>query len=217
MEEIAPRIWAWRAAHPEWRPNRERVLSYALDHDGGLALVDPLLPEDTPEDVVRPLDELAGRAATPPQLFVTIPYHVRSVSKLARRWPGAIVRGHRSTAKRLPARTQFEPIEPSCELPFGVRAFTFGSPVRSELPLYFPEMRALAFGDAIVGVRRGLRVWASVHDERKRAWYESRFLPTLRPLLDLEIDHVLVTHGTPVIGNGRRALERALERDPVEY
>ena len=102
-------------------------------------------------------------------------------------------------------------------LPFGVRAVRFGSPVRRELPLYFPEHRALAVGDSIVGFRRGLRVWAQVRTTKRRTWYESRFLPTLRPLLELEPEHVLVTHGDPVVGTGTRALASALERDPIEY
>ena len=32
----------------------------------------------------------------------------------------------------------------------------------------------------------------------------------LRPLLDLDIERVLVSHGEPVLGGGREALETAL-------
>jgi hypothetical protein len=32
----------------------------------------------------------------------------------------------------------------------------------------------------------------------------------LRPLLELEIERVLVSHGEPVLSDGRRALEAAL-------
>jgi hypothetical protein len=39
----------------------------------------------------------------------------------------------------------------------------------------------------------------------------------LRPLLDLDVDHVLVTHGPPAIGNGREQLERALSSPPWSY
>jgi hypothetical protein len=56
-----------------------------------------------------------------------------------------------------------------------------------------------------------------VRTTKRRTWYESRFLPTLRPLLELEPEHVLVTHGDPVVGTGTRALASALERDPIEY
>jgi hypothetical protein len=33
----------------------------------------------------------------------------------------------------------------------------------------------------------------------------------IRPLLDLPIETVLVSHGEPVLGGGRKALARALE------
>jgi hypothetical protein len=32
----------------------------------------------------------------------------------------------------------------------------------------------------------------------------------LRPLLDLPVEHVLVSHGAPVLGGGKAALERVL-------
>ena len=42
----------------------------------------------------------------------------------------------------------------------------------------------------------------------RREWYEGASCPTLRPLLDLDFEHVLVTHGPPVIGGGRERLRR---------
>ena len=33
---------------------------------------------------------------------------------------------------------------------------------------------------------------------------------SLRPLLELPVEHVLVSHGAPVVGDGRRALEHVL-------
>jgi hypothetical protein len=37
-----------------------------------------------------------------------------------------------------------------------------------------------------------------------------RLATSLRPLLDLRLTRVLVSHGEPVLRNGRAALERAL-------
>jgi hypothetical protein len=48
---------------------------------------------------------------------------------------------------------------------------------------------------------------------RRRSWRE-RYLPTLEPPATLEIQHVLVTHGQAVLGDGASALRRALEREP---
>ena len=60
-----------------------------------------------------------------------------------------------------------------------------------------------------------LRVWPRHRDlERRRAWYEERFLPTLDPLTRLDVERVLVTHGEPVLRDGARALAASLARPP---
>ena len=51
----------------------------------------------------------------------------------------------------------------------------------------------------------------------QREWYEKRFLPTLRPLAELDFDHVLVTHGPPVVGDGVERLRRGLAAPPWNY
>jgi hypothetical protein len=57
-----------------------------------------------------------------------------------------------------------------------------------------------------------LRVWAApLESEQRRRWWRARYLPTLQRLVDLDIDHVLVTHGQPAISDGKAALQRALE------
>jgi hypothetical protein len=58
-------------------------------------------------------------------------------------------------------------------------------------------------------------VWEDPLDsERRRHWWRERYLPTLEPLAGLGPEHVLVTHGQPVLGEGAAALRRALTRDP---
>ena len=54
-----------------------------------------------------------------------------------------------------------------------------------------------------------LRVW----QERpfSPGWYRDKLLPTLVPLLDLDVEMVLATHGEPLLHDGRAALRRALE------
>ena len=83
------------------------------------------------------------------------------------------------------------------------------------MPLFFPDHRALAFGDAVIGIEGKLRVWQSVNADQER-WYRERFIPTLRPLLDLDVERVLVTHGPPVVEGGRRELAEAFEAGPVD-
>jgi hypothetical protein len=218
MDEIAPGIWRWTAPHPEWQPDVEwgrEVGSFAFAVDETLVLVDPLVP-----DAVWPrLDELAEERATVAAL-ITIPYHVRSSEDVLERYGAkAGVWGHPAAAKRMRDRSVLRPIEPGAPLPGSAEAFVIGSPRRQEMPLWFPSHRALAFGDAVVGVDGTLRVWVwEVADtEKRKAWYRDRFVPTLEPLLQLETESVLVTHGPPVVRDGREALRSALAAGPWHY
>ena len=63
----------------------------------------------------------------------------------------------------------------------------------------------------------GVRIWAKLESRERQRWYRHRLLPTLRPLAALDVEHVLVTHGVPVMGEGRAALEAMLRADPVEF
>ena len=218
MEEIARGIWRWTARHPEWQPDVEwarEVASFAFAVDETLVLVDPLVPDE----VWPRLDALAeGRASV--AALITIPYHVRSSEEvLARYGPRASVWGHAAVARRMRRGSKLRPVEPGAGLPGGAEAFAIGSPRRQEQPLWFPSLRALAFGDAVVGVDGALRVWVweVVDTPKRKAWYRDRFVPTLEPLLDLDVEHVLVTHGLPVVDGGREALREALAGNPWHY
>jgi len=81
--------------------------------------------------------------------------------------------------------------------------------------LWLPSHRALVFGDAVVEHGGSLRVWCQDRvDEGVRRFYRERFNPTLRTLLELDVERVLVTHGEPVLSGGGEALERALDSEP---
>lgn len=208
MEQLAPDLWRFTARHPEWHPPGfgDEVAGYALRGQDGLALVDPLVSD--PDD----LEALDALVDGPVAIFVTIPYHVRSAAELAGRWPEVEVLGHPAAERRLPAGTPFRAIAPGAPLPHGVEALAIGRPSRQEHPLRFPSARALAFGDAVVGAERGLRVW--IQGERSEGWYRERFRPTLEPLTQLDFDMVLVTHGPPVLRDGARELAAALDAGP---
>jgi hypothetical protein len=95
-------------------------------------------------------------------------------------------------------------VQPGDDLPGGVRALDDGRG-KLETPVYLPEQRALVFADGMTAPGGTLRVWAS-------QWHEQRVLPTLRALLDLPFEHVLVSHGQPV--HTRADFEAALDREP---
>jgi hypothetical protein len=223
MDEIAPDIWRWTARHPEWRTRVEwghEVASFALVGDG-LTLVDPLLPAPgTPAraKVDDALERLA-RDASRLDIMITIPYHARSAEELAARYRDALptaVWGHRAVARRFtdPA-TRLHEIEPGRPVADVALALPIGKPRRFETPLYFADHRALAFGDVVIGFEGTLRVWQQASTDPH--WHDHVFLPTMRPLLDLDVERVLVTHGPAVLHDGRAALREAMAAGMWDY
>jgi hypothetical protein len=212
--ELADGLWRWSARHPEWHPGEfgREVAAFAVRAGGVTLLVDPLLPDDDARAaLLEALDEIVGGAVA---ILVTIPYHARSSEELAARY-GATIHGHPATAKRLKTAGGFRIADPEAPLPGGARAFAIGRPRRFEQPLWLPSHRALAFGDAVVETGGELRVWAqSSVDEKRRRFHRERFNPTLEPLVRLDPQRVLVTHGEPVLDGGRDALAAALAGEP---
>jgi hypothetical protein len=184
VEELAPGLWYWKAAHPEWSPKdggptgwEQDVSSYAWDAGETLLLFDPQSPPQL-------VDELAAGKRV--AVALTCSWHARSSEELRERlgasvWaPGAGV-----------------------DPPEGVEAFDAGD---GEAALWVAGMRAVVFGDALL-VRERLEVpltWLS----------EGQSVATVRdrlaPLLGLAVERVLVTHGEPVRENGAEALHTAL-------
>ena len=201
MIELADGLWRWTARHPEWHSTSEfgaSVGSYVA-HDGGrTVLIDPLLPDE----VVADLDEvIAGEVV----VAITIPYHVRDSAAAVARW-GGVVSGHPDLQRRLPEGT-----------PFDADAGLRWHPLKrgKERPLELPGVGALAFGDRIVGAEGGLRYWSmNPVTEARRAFFHRQTAPLLRHLLEIDFERALVTHGEPVLRDGRQALEDALAAEP---
>jgi hypothetical protein len=211
VKELAEGLWRWTARHGEWHPGEwgSRVASFALDAGDALLLIDPLVNDDS---VLERLDALATK---PVAILITIPYHTRSAQRLRKRYK-ATIHGHPAVGKRLTDTARFRPVEPGAPLPGGARAYAIGKPRRYETPIHLPSHRALAWGDAIVTTLEGdLRIWHQDTVDAKRVrWYRERFNPTLQPLLELDLERILVTHGEPVLRDGGAALAAALDAEP---
>ena len=78
-----------------------------------------------------------------------------------------------------------------------------------------PSLRAVVFGDAVVGAPGGVRFW-NQSAGTGADWYRDVFAPTLAPLAAQDVEYLLVTHGPPVLKDGRRALEACLAAPPVD-
>jgi hypothetical protein len=214
-QEIAPQIWRWTARHPEWHPGEfgAEVAAFAIEAGDDLLLIDPIVPDQDGGAVLGLLDRLAEGRTT--SSLITIGYHVRSAEQLAKRYGGRIY-GPQTCAKRLNDPELLVDFAPDVEGPAGTRTYGIGKPRRSERPIWIPSHGALAFGDALVAnPDRELRMWVQDPvDEKVRGFYRDRFAPTLAALLELPVEHVLATHGDPIVKGGSQALRRALAAEP---
>ncbi len=209
--EVAPGLWRFTVGRNGVPPT---MTAYALREGEDTILVDPLVAGE-PEPFLAVLDGIVrGRV----RILVTTPFHVRDSELLWRRLRNRheiTIFGHEHCATRLDDRSAFRPLRGGETLDGGVRAHPIGQPRRAEIPYELPSHRALAFGDSVLEVDGELRVWPRQRDlDRRRIWYEQRFLPTLDRLTRLDVERVLVTHGEPVLRHGSRALAAALARAP---
>jgi hypothetical protein len=191
IQELGGGIWRWTLPHPDWGTATQVVNSYAVHTGGDTVLIDPLF-----RDAAR-YDPLIQGDVT---IAITIPYHVRSAAEAADRW-GARIVGHPDLARRLPALTVH------ADAP-GVRLHAI--PGHKERVVQAAD--ALAFGDRVIGAEGGLRIWDQhgISDA-----YRARLNGWLEPLLELDFERVLTTHGEPVLRKGRAALRAALDAEPV--
>lgn len=219
--ELAEGLWSWPARHPEWHPGNfgAEVLSFAARAGGeALLLIDPLLPAEEPEQVLALLDAEAERIERI-AILITITYHVRSAEPLWQRYRSGrevSIHSHPAAVKRLTESAgAFVPMTPGERLPGGAMPHPIGRPRRYEFPLHLPDHDALVFGDAVVGVDGGLRVWAQRKiDEKVVRFHRERFNPTLEPLVELGAGRMLMTHGASVLSDGSAALRAAIDAPP---
>ncbi len=200
LVELAPGLHRWTARHPDadpspmpgspadWGPD---VGCVAYEAPDALVLVDPLVPDDR-EDLRDALDALVRRHGRRVAILTTLGFHRRSKEKLAARYDASTSRAR----KTLPAGVETVQIKGA-----------------GETMVWLAKPRALVPGDRLLGADGGgLRLSPD-------SWL--RYLPSgmrrrqlreaLRPLLDLPVEKVLVSHGEPVLRGGRDAITRALE------
>ena len=165
----------------------EIVGSVAYEAPDAFVFVDPLVPDE----FWPALEERVRAHGRPVRVLTTIGFHRRSRDEVAWRFDATTSRAKAS-------------------LPEGVATVTIRR--AGETMVWLPGSRALIPGDRLLGdARGGLRMcppgWLSYlvpglsYDELREA---------LRPLLDLPVEMVLVSHGRPVLQGGRAAIERAL-------
>ena len=138
--------------------------------------------------LIDPIDPPRSLGA-PAHVLLTVYWHARSAAALgsARIW--APKRSERALRSREVAVT--DAFQAGDALPGGIRSFQ--TPRAAEVAYWLPAQQALVVGDVLLG--------AGTHDDLRRM---------LRPLLELPLERVLVSHGEPVLAGGRDALAEVL-------
>jgi hypothetical protein len=193
MTEIAPGLHRWTSRHGEWE---EDVASLAVETADGLVLIDPL-------DVPRPFRK-------PAHVLLTVFWHYRSTPDLG----APHVWAHQRAVRRLQNRgvDVTDAFGAGDALPGGVHAFETAR--ESEVVYWLPKQKALAVGDVFLGA--GAKPNAT--DEKLRLcpqrWLgkasHDDLRASLEPLLDLPVQRVLVSHGAPILRDGKSALRNVL-------
>ena len=184
VQELAPGLWRWTAQHPDWKDGADwgqEVGCVYYEAPGATVLIDPLVPPAR-ERFLDAFDRDVERRGLPVSILLTCSWHERSAVELTERY------GAEDAA------------------PDGVEPFPL--PEIEETLWWLSEHAALVAGDVLLGAPGGVRVCPD-------SWLGERSSPAsiraaLLPLLNLPIERVLVSHGVPVLENGRAALEQAL-------
>jgi hypothetical protein len=204
VTEVIPGLWRFEAIHPEWTEDEgggdgwePNVAWWALASTAGMILIDPLL-DDWPA-----LDALIADHGGCAAVFRTCHWHQRSVAEAASRYDTAVWAMPHSEA--LPFDND---VSQHGELVGGLRAYAMER--TDEIALWLPDQAAVVFGDAMIRSANGeLRMcpesWTMPEGGPKR------LRALLRNLAGLPIEHVLVSHGPLVLGDGAPALQAATQ------
>jgi len=187
---MAPGLSRWSAPHPAWEAGAEpdsvedwpeQVGCAVFAAGDRVAFIDPQLPPD-PEELWPELDACVN--GRPVSVLTTIRWHGRSRDAVLERYGG------------------------DRDVPRGVEPFEVRG--AKETIFWLPGPAALVPGDRLIGAPEGGVRMCPL------SWFQDLGLgmeglrESLRPLLDLPVEHILVSHGEPVLGGGRDALRRAL-------
>jgi hypothetical protein len=197
VQELRPGLWRWTASHPEWDHAESwgpDVGSVYAELPKAVVLVDPIVPQDDEERFWAALDRDLERAARPLHVLLTVHWHERSVAAVLERYQATLWRP-----------------EEKGELPGGVHAEVVQGSDWVEALFFLEPHHALVAGDLLIGKDGAIEMPISWFPKAEQEWAQQELKPMLRErLASLPIELVLVSHGEPVLENGREALDRAL-------
>ena len=202
--EIIQGLWRFEALHPEWTEEEgedgweQSVGWWAVAAPDGLVLIDPLI------DDWDALDALVAAASGCAGVVRTCHWHQRSIADVASRY-GVPIWARRDPDG--PVRQGFD-VAVSDHDEIFERLQVIDVERADEVALWLPRLQALIFGDAMIRSSAGeLRVCPESWTQP--AGGPARLRALLGALVDFPVEHVLVSHGPLVLGDGAASLRRA--------
>jgi glyoxylase-like metal-dependent hydrolase (beta-lactamase superfamily II) len=198
-------VWRFEAIHPEWTEEDAGedgwdplVGWWAVSTQAGLLLIDPLI-DDWPA-----IDQLVEENGGCAGIIRTILFHQRTIAEAASRYSTEVwARRYQGDENALPFDRELTDGEEPFE---GVTAH--GLERVDEIAVWLARQRALIFGDAMLRSGDGeLRICPDSWDQPPGGPAHVRAL--LRELTELPVEHVLVSHGPLVLGDGFSSLRAA--------
>ncbi len=203
--EIIEGLWRFEPIHPEWTEDEggedawgQSVAWWAVAIPSGLVLIDPLV--DDWDGLDRLLNDRGGCAG----VVRTCHWHQRSIADVVSRY-GVEVWAKLHPDGQAPGAFDHAMCDQD-EIFDGFQVFDVER--ADEIALWLPRQAALVFGDAMLRSSAGrLRVCPESWTQPEGG--PARLRTLLRALTALPVEHVLVSHGPPVLGSGVTAVQIA--------
>lgn len=206
MREITPGVIHWTALHPRIRHD---VCSYYLRESG--VLIDPLLPADGFEGV----DALAWlREHGPPTaVLLSNRHHYRDSGRLVDEF-GISVFASQPGMHEFSPEQNVSPFAFGDRLPGEVIPHEVDAICPDETAFEIPSVRALALADGLVRFSSmdaplGFVPDSLLGDDPEGV--KAGLVESFRRLLEVDFDHLLLAHGSPVVGEGKERLREFVE------
>jgi Metallo-beta-lactamase superfamily len=196
MREIAPGVVHWQTFYEKIG---SPVSSYMLIAGG--VVLDPRAPDEG-------FAALAERFGEPRAVILTNRHHYRQAAELQATY-GATILCHQAGMHAFTHGERVTPFAFGDELPGGAVAHEVGAITPEETAVWFAGEGALALADGLVRMppdgSLGFVPDQLLGDDPEGVKHGLRL--AFQRLALLSPEHLLLAHGLPVVGNGRRALE----------
>jgi hypothetical protein len=192
IHEVLPGVLHWTARHPTAR--LESGSHYLVDEG---ILIDPIAPPDG-------VDWFDDREIG--EILLTNRHHTRSAFELQERL-SATIRAPRTGMHDLPV-DRVQPYDFGDGMSAGIRPHAISETWPDETALEIPGHRAVAIADGVTNYD-GLGFFAdSLLGDDPEAEKERLRDGFARLAEEVDFDHLLFAHGTPIVGDGREQLRR---------